>query len=179
MNENNAQNKMITDYATGMEIPLIGAEENRQKVERFLVEEKGYAKKDIEINAPITFAVKGETYRSQVDLVLSVRGKRFMVIKCAAGSLGSRERETLAAARLLDIYQIPYAVVSDGETAIIMDTVNAAIIGKGLHAIFSKTKAQEISDRLEPCVFPESRLEKERLIFRSYDGMNVNVARNV
>ena len=32
---------MITDFITGREIPNIGAEENRQAVARYLVDEKG------------------------------------------------------------------------------------------------------------------------------------------
>jgi hypothetical protein len=37
----------IKDYLTGKDVALTGAEENRQKVIRFLVEEKGYSKSDI------------------------------------------------------------------------------------------------------------------------------------
>ena len=45
--------KLITDYITGKEVPNIGAEENRQALERFLVEEKGYFKEDIEVDVDI------------------------------------------------------------------------------------------------------------------------------
>ena len=38
---------LTTDYVTGKEIPNIGAEQNRQAVERFLVEKKGFSKQDI------------------------------------------------------------------------------------------------------------------------------------
>ena len=117
---------MITDFVTGREVPNVGAEENRQAVEKLLVEEKGYLQEDIKVDVDIAITVAGEPYRSQVDLVVSADGGQthFMVIKCAAGSLGSREREIVAAARLLDEYQIPFAVVSDGQTAIVLDTVS-------------------------------------------------------
>ena len=86
---------MITDFVTGKEIPNVGAEENRQMVERFLVNEKGFSKEDIEVDVDIEMTVAGELYRSQIDLVVSVDGgvTRFMAVKCAAASLGSRERE--------------------------------------------------------------------------------------
>ena len=173
---------MITDFVTGKEIPNIGAEENRQAVERHLVNEKDYSKEDIEIDVDIKLTVAGEVYRSQIDLVVSVDSGavRFMAVKCAAGSLGSREREIVAAARLIDEkYQIPFSVVSDGKTAIVLDTVSGKKIAEGLQAIPSKEEAREKMRSIELQPFPQKRLEREKLIFRSYDSLNVNVQRNV
>ena len=102
----------LIDFITGRQIPNIGAEENRQVVERFLVEQKGYAREDIEVDAAITLCIHGEVYRSLLDLVVTVDSRRVIAIKCAAGSLGSREREILAAARVLGPYQIPLSAVS-------------------------------------------------------------------
>ena len=171
---------MLTDYVTGREVPNVGAEQNRQAVEKFLVEQKEYQKQDIEVDTDISLTVAGEPYHSQMDLVVSVdSGSRFMVIKCVAGSLGSREREVVAAARLLDDYQIPCAVVSDGSTAIVLDTVSGKKSGEGLDAIPSKPEA---IDKLKSYDFPEyprDRREREKLIFRTYDIENVNVQRKV
>jgi hypothetical protein len=102
-----------------------------------------------------------------------------MAIKSAAGSLNSWEREIVSAARLLDRYQLPISVVSDGETALVIDTVSGKKIGQGMQAIPSKNHAQAMMDttRLRPV--SEKRLRKEMLIFRSYDMMNVNVGRNL
>ena len=172
---------MITDFITGKEIPNVGAEENRQMVERFLVNEKGYARKDIEVGVDIEISVAGQSYRSQIDLVVSVDGgaTRFMAFKCAAASLGSREREILAAARLLGENQIPRSVVSDGRTAILLDTISGRKRGEGLDAIPSKEQAQDQLNNLIVQPFPAEKREREGLIFRSYDSMNVNVGRNI
>jgi hypothetical protein len=174
---------MITDFVTGKSIPNVGAEENRQMVERFLVEEKGYSKEDVAVDVDIEITVAGEIYRSQIDLVVSVNDEygttRLMAIKCAAASLGSREREILAAARLLAEKQIPYSVVSDGKTAIVLDTVSGKKLGEGLNAIFSKAKAREILKDIKPLPFPKEKREREKLIFRTFDSMNVNVGRNL
>lgn len=173
---------VITDFITGKEIPNVGAEENRQAVEYFLVEEKGYLKAEIEIDVEIEMIVAGETYTSQIDLIVSLndRTTRLMAIKCAAGSLGSREREILAAARLFDEnYQIPFSVVSDGKTAILLDTVSGKKLGEGMDAIPSKAGACEKLKSYELQPFPEERREREKLIFRTYDSMNVNVQRNL
>ena len=174
---------MITDFVTEKEIPNVGAEENRQMVEQYLVNEKGFSKQDVAVDVDIEISVAGELYRSQIDLVVSADGEhgstRFMAIKCAAASLGSREREILAAARLLGENQLPFSVVSDGKKAIVLDTVSGKKLGEGLNAIPSKAQAQKKLKEIKLRPFPEEKREREKLIFRSFDSMNVNVGRNL
>ena len=174
--------RMIEDFVTGRDVPEIGAESNRQAVERLLVIDKGYAKEDIEVDAKIEFEVGKERYASQVDLVVSVdEGKtRVMAIKCVPGSLGSCEREILAAARLLDLrYQIPFAVVSDGKTAVILDSTSGKKIGEGLASIPEKHVVRDILKTMMLIACPTERIERERLIFRTYNCEYVNVARRL
>jgi hypothetical protein len=172
---------LITDFISGKEIPNVGSEENRQRVAQFLVNEKGFSKEDIEVDVDIEMTVVGEIYRSQIDLVVSIDGGStpFMAIKCAAASLGSREREILAASRLLCENQLPFSVVSDGKTAIVLDTASGKKLGEGLNAIPSTDEAREKLKTLQLRPFPKEKLEREKLIFRSYDSMNVNVQRNL
>ena len=170
---------MLTDYVTGNEVPNIGAEENRQRVERFLVDTKGYSKNDIEVDADLKFTIGEEELYSNVDLAVRVQGKRFMVLKCVPGSLVSRQRETLAAARLLDVYQIPFSVVTDGKDAELLDTVTGEVLEEGMDAIPSREEAIERMKGIKLQPFPQERLEREKIIFRSYDEMNINVQRKL
>jgi hypothetical protein len=173
---------MITDYITGKEVPNIGAEENRQAVERFLVDNLGYSKNDIAVDVDIEMTVGGESYKSQIDMIVSPDGgiTLFMAVKCAAGSLGSREREILAAARLFDpSRQIPISVVSDGKAAVILDTVSGKKLGRELKSIPSKKEAVEKLKTIEFVSLSDERREREGLIFRTYDKENVNVQRNL
>ena len=166
----------INDIITGEKVPLIGPEENRQTVARILLTKKGYAKEDIKRAVPIKILLGTGSYQSKIDLVVSVNGKSVMVIKCAAGSLGSRERETLAAARLLESRPIPLSIVSDGCTAVVLNTKSGQIVGKGWEAVPTKKEAlKNLTDVVLPKL-PQKRKEKEGLIFRSYDSMNVNVS---
>lgn len=169
----------IVDFVTGEEVPDVGAEANRQAVERILVKEKGFDKADIEVDAAIEIAIAGVPYRSQVDLVVSVDGNRVMAVKCAAGSLGSREREILAAARLLDRHQLRRAAVSDGKNAVVLETVTGKKVGEGLAALPSKEEARHLLQSTPARALAPERCEREKLIFRSYDSMNVNVRRNL
>jgi hypothetical protein len=70
-------------------------------------------------------------------------------------------------------------VVSDGETALVIDTVSGKKTGQGMQAIPSKRDAQEMMDATRLLPVSGERLRKEMLIFRSYDVMNVNVGRNL
>jgi hypothetical protein len=170
---------MITDFITGKQIPDIGAEGNRQRVARYLVEERGFARTDICVDAPVEFSLGGEIYRSVIDLVVHIDQRPAMLVKCAAGSLGSRERETLAAARIYQPGPIPISIVSDGDTAIVMDTTLGKTIGKGMADIPTKNQLESQLKHMLPPTLSPKQLKGERLIFRSYDSMNVNVARKV
>lgn len=139
----------ICDFITGQMFLDTDDERIRQKMELFLVEEKGYSKEDIEVERGFEIALGDEVTMSKVDLVVSVEGKRFMVIKCARGSLVSREREVLSCARILDVYIIPFATVTNGEDAEVLDTISGEVIGCGLEAIPSKPQASEAIKKIE------------------------------
>lgn len=178
MTERRKPTPMLLDFITGKPIPDIGAEANRQQMVRFLVNEKKFSKNDIELDVDIRLTIAGDPYHSQIDLVVGLDDTRkVMAIKCAAGSLGSREREILAASRLLTAYQIPLSVVSDGKTAIVLDTVSGKKIGEGLSAVPSKDEAVKRFGTGPLLPLPDERRDREMLIFRTYDVMNVNVGR--
>lgn len=166
---------VIVDFITGNPVPHVGAEANRQKVERYLVEEKGYRREDVMVDAPIDVEIDGDVYRSSVDLVVQIEGRPLLAVKCAAGSLGSREREIVSAARLFAPSPLPLAVVSDGSSATLLDVATGKKTGDGLSAIPTRKEAVHLAqaDLLPPV--PPDRIAREKLIFRSYDSMNVNV----
>ena len=97
-----------------------------------------------------------------------------MALKCAAGSIGSREREIISASRLLGPYPVPLSVVSDGKNAIVFETPSGKKMGEGLNAIPSKDEIRNVITGMTLKPIPADRLEKEKLIFRSYDSMNIN-----
>ncbi len=175
---NFSNHRVITDFITGKTVIDVGPEANRQAVEKYLVTEKGYAKTDILVDMALLLEVSGKPYHTKLDLVVFVDKKMFMVIKCAAGSLGSREREVVYAARIAGEHPIPVAVASDGHTALVFDAISRRFIGEGLDAIPSPETARTMLAKKEPVPLPDDRREKEKIIFRSYDIMNVNTAGN-
>ncbi len=165
---------IISDYITGKAARNVGPEAVRQAFEKFLVDEKGYDKKDIKVDEKIVVQFQGEDYPSTIDLIVFCEDKAFIAITCVAGSIGSYEREILAGARLVYNYQIPLAVSTDARDAIILDTISGKTSGKGLHEIPSKKEALERIKTLEFIPFDENRKEREMIIYRSFNLEKIN-----
>jgi hypothetical protein len=104
-------------YLSGREIPFSNRDNIRQKLVESLVEEKGYRQEDIALDREIRFMMEGRQVCSLVDISIGFDDKTFMVFKCAAGSIVSRERQVIATARLLEDYVIPFAAVANGWTS--------------------------------------------------------------
>ena len=169
----------LKDYLTGAVIPDVGSESHRQTVLRFLVEEKGYARDALWVDAPLRLRIGESPYTGKIDLIVKAGEplSPIMAFKCCAGSLGSREREILAAARIFGATPIPLAVVTDGREAVILDTATGKPCARGLAALPSPREAARRLAEQPPRPYPEERLARERLIFRTYDQDNVNIIR--
>ena len=157
------------DFITGETIVDTVDERARQRIARFLVEEKGYARSDIDTRRRLRLCVDGDTGDVGVDFVIRMNEKAVMLVLFGPGSLVTRERTTLAVARLLEPCVIPYSVITNGEDAEVMATKTGRVIGRGLNAVLSRN---ELSDRFDELLFDalsESRKEKEKRILFALD----------
>ncbi|HIC90488.1 MAG TPA: hypothetical protein EYP21_00175 [Syntrophaceae bacterium] len=159
------------DFITGREIIDTDDERYRQKIARLLVEEKGYSKDDIEVKREVELVCGNERAFAMVDFVVKVGGKSFMVIRYGPGSLVTRERPALASARILETYQIPLTVVTNGEDAEVIDTVSGKVIAMGLQAIPSKNEALEQIEKIEFRKLPPKRMEVEKRFLFAFDAL--------
>lgn len=161
----------LRDYLTGEELTDTDDERNRQQLARMMVEEKGYAKGDLEPRRFVETLFSSEFVRSTIELVVSLEGKRFMIIRYGPGSLVSRERSAIAAARVLeDQYQIPLAVVTNGRDAELLDTATGQVLATGMEAIPDYRQAREL---LPTLVFrgrmEGKKRERELRILNTFD----------
>ncbi len=159
-----------TDYISGDKLVDTDDERYRQALARAMVEEKGWAKEDIEMRLGIETLFNKQFVASKITMVMSLEGKRCLVIRYAPGSLVTRERSALAAARVLDEnYQIPLAVVTNGRDAELLDTYSGEVLGLGMDAIPSKDEARHMFARLrfEPC--EASKRERELRVLNAFD----------
>lgn len=167
----------LQDYLSGRPVPNRGAEANRQVVLRYLVEAKGYTPEDLRTDVRLQTQIDGQTYASTIDVLVieATRGIWALAIKCVAGSLGSWEREALAAARILrSDYQIPLCAVSDGKDAVVLDTLTGRKMGAGRESIPNRRDLERLLGETALIPYPPERLEREKLIFRTYDVMNIH-----
>ncbi len=160
-----------TDYITGETIVDTDDERCRQDLARLLVKEKGYAKNDLEPRLSIETLYNGQFVVSTIDITVREAGKRFMILRFAPGSIVTRERSAIAAARVLEpAYQIPLAVVTNSRDAEVLDTYTGKVIRQGLDKIPDKKEAEDLvkSLRFEP-FDDETKKDRERRILNAYD----------
>lgn len=154
----------ITDYITGQTIPDTHEERARQKIARLLVDGKGYSKEDIQTRKTITLTVDEKTGIVTIDFVVHIAENPFIVIMFGPGSLVTRERPTIAIARLIDKYMVPFSIITNGRDAHIMDTVSGNVIDHGLNQIPSREEAIKKSANIKYSTLAVSRREKEERI---------------
>ncbi|MDP2279947.1 MAG: type I restriction enzyme HsdR N-terminal domain-containing protein [Nitrospirota bacterium] len=147
----------------------------RRDIEKFLLEKKGYAATDIEKDMEFEVLIGNERCKSKTDILISIDGKRLVLIKCSVGALGSRERQAVACARVLDSYQIPFAVVTDGTDAIALDTLTGKIISEGMESIPSRTELGELLQKIEFKKLATDRAEKEKRILLAFDAIKCTI----
>ena len=94
-----------------------------------------------------------------------------MVIKCSPGALESRDRHLISFARVVDSYQIPFAVVTDGARARVLHTVSGKLLSEGLDSVPDRARADEMSRAMEPVPYPAERMEREKRILLAFDSI--------
>jgi len=159
------------DFITGKSIVATDDERYRQKLARMLVKEKGYKKSDLEVRLKIETLFAKQFVVSTIDFVVRINDKRFMVIRYGPGSLVTRERPAVAAARVLEpSYRIPLAVVTNGEDAEIIDTRTGKVIRRGLQSLPDRAEASLLINDLEFTPFNDiTKRERELRILNAFD----------
>jgi Type I restriction enzyme R protein N terminus (HSDR_N) len=151
------------------------AEAARKMVEYLLLEKKGYAREEVRKQVVFDVILEQETAHSSVDFLVTIEGKKAMVIKCASGSLSSRERQAVAAARLLDSPPVPIAVVADPVTAEVLDVMTGKVVGEGFGAIPVRDQILTVMSERELKPLSPERIEKEKRILLAFDAIRCSV----
>ena len=160
----------IMDFLTGRFLPETGEEMVRQVIEKFLIEEKGWRREDIEVDRPLELHIDGHVEHGRVELLVRADGRPFMAVKSAPGSLVTREREALAAARLSGDSPPPLTVVTNGDDAEIMDTRTGKVLETGLDAIPDREEALAKIAHLGGHPLDRGKKEKETRIYLAFAG---------
>lgn len=161
----------IKDYITGETIVDTDDERFRQKVARFLVEKKGYPKKNIQARKKIETLFGKSFVVSTIDLVISLQKKIFMVVRYGPGSLVTRERAAVAAARVLDpAYLVPYTVITNGLDAEFLDSKTGKVLAHGMDGIPNFTESKMLYDKTRYTkLHGDYQREMELRVLNAYD----------
>lgn len=159
----------LRDFITNRTLPDTHDERYRQKLARLLVEQKGFAKADLHSRRPIHLDIDGHRETVVVDLSVSLDSRTVMIVKYGPGSLVTRHRPALAASRLLEPYQIPYVVVTNGEDADILDGAGGNLLAQGLTSIPSRQDIATALAQNEFSAIPTKRAQAESRILYCYD----------
>lgn len=143
----------------------------RHVAERLLFNEKGFAQTEVRKNVFFDVVLGSETAKSSVDFLVTVDSRNAMVIKCAPGSLSSRERHVTAAARVLDSLPVPVAVVMDPMSAVVLDAITGKVTGEGFEAIPTKEQLISIVSGKELRPLAPEKLEREKRVLLAFDAI--------
>jgi hypothetical protein len=160
----------LTDCVTGEQVVDTDDERYRQKLAQLLLAERGFAPEELEMRRSIETLFAGQFVASRIDMVVRLAGRRVLLLRYGPGSLVTRERPAIAAARVLDESQlIPLAVVSNGEDAELLDVRTGRVLGMGLQAIPDKKRIAELLPGLDFSPLAPERREPELRILNAFD----------
>lgn len=155
-----------TDFITGKTVLDTPDERIRQKIARFLVKDRGFAKKEIKTRIYLPIEVDNDLDGVTVDFTVVLDGRTMMVVMFGPGDIVSRQRPALAVARLLEPFIVPFAVISNGVDAYTMDSVSGKVTGQGLFSIPTKNSLLEAARSEQKQTITDSRRQKEaRILF--------------
>ncbi len=154
----------LIDFITGEELPDTDDERTRQDLSKMMVHDLGYQKDELEPRRFIETLFTSQFVRSNIELTVNLGDKIFMIIRYAPGSLVTRERSVVAAARVLEKeYQIPLAVITNGQDAELLDTAKGKVLATGMEAIPTRTQAEEMLTDLKFRDAPEGKKREGEL----------------
>ncbi|MCK9175639.1 MAG: type I restriction enzyme HsdR N-terminal domain-containing protein [Desulforhopalus sp.] len=161
----------LNDFLTGEEKVDTDDERVRQQLARMLVEEKNFAREELLGGEIITTTISGRAVTSFLDLIAFCGETPLMVLRCAPGSLVSRERSAIAAARVWHPqFCLPLAVVFNGQDAEVLETDSGRVLRHGLHSLPSR---EMLEQQWLPCpLLPGpsgAKRERELRILNAFD----------
>ncbi len=157
----------IRDYLTGEDVPETTYEEVRQALARMLVQEHGYPKDRLASKVGVYVTVDNEPYCRVADLVLyNAEREPLLVMLFCSGDPGTYDRETVAAARLIEGGPAPLAIATDTRDAVLLDVRSGNILARGMDAIPHYRDLETLTkDRVTVPLEGKRRQAEERILY--------------
>jgi hypothetical protein len=159
----------LKDYLTGELIAETHDERIRQKLARLLVEVKGYSPSDIRSRHPYMVHCGPNRAVIPMDFIVHSQGQAAMLIKYGPGSLVTRHRPVMAAARIIAESPIPIAVVTNGRDADVLTTGNGAVLAGGMTGIPKAEDLAALAARHRQAPLSDAAIEKNARILYTFE----------
>lgn len=154
---------------TGQTLPDTDDERARQKIAKILLEEKKIPKKRIIPRKYIAVDCDGKTGRILIDFLVYGKNYPVMAVRYAPGSLVTRHRPAVAAARIIEPGTVRRVVVTNGIEADILDVENGRIIASGIDHIPSFSEIEEIEKTASMNAYSKEQIQKAKRILYAMD----------
>jgi len=137
----------------------------------FLVDERGFAREELTLRESIETTFNDETVVSKIAVVIHLQDKPVLMIRYAPGSIVTRERSAMAAARIYDpMCQVPIVVVTNNEDATIIDTHTGKPIAEGLENLPHRV---DLLAQMSQLVFEpwanDAKIDREKRVLNVFD----------
>jgi hypothetical protein len=150
----------------------------RRSIWEFLTQQKGFDPKEVEIDPQFNIVLSNCEASVSIDFIVTISSLSFMVIRCVQSAIESWERYAIAFARAVKDYQIPYAVVTDGENARIYNMLTDSLVNDTINGLPNRQEAEEYMKAFKKVPCPQKRLEKEKRIIYAFEGIKCPTAKN-
>lgn len=159
------------DLITGKPLSASDDEPVRQATEARLLA-IGYSPQDISVDATRTLGPEQNSLRVLADLLVNSEGRPALLLRCARGSLVTREKEAVATARIIAPTLVPLTVVTNGDDAELLETVDGRVLATGLAAIPAPEQLARMLAQRPPQEPTPHEITQAARVYAAYSGFH-------
>jgi hypothetical protein len=143
-----------------------------------LLNVKHFHPEEIKIDPGFDLEMSDCKAKATIDYIINLNSISFMAIKCSSSAMESWERYIKALARVVLDYQIPYAMVTDGESVRVFDAISGSVVSNSVHGLFNRQEALERIKGFKKIPYPPEKLDREKRIVYAFEGIKCPLSGN-
>ena len=145
--------------------------EDRDRIRRKVVEaliKAGYDEGSMKMDESYVLTTEEGELRIPIEVLVYLDEEPALLVKCVRGNMATRERPSLALARLLTERLIPFAIVTTEREAVVFDTMTGKTAGRGYRAFPTPKEAEQRLLDSSGFQVPPAQREREKRILHTY-----------
>lgn len=174
----NRSKESRTEERSGGSETVQVADTNRDRIRQKVVEtlrRAGYEEGSIRLDESYTLKTEDGSLEIPIEAVVFHQQVPSILVKCVHGNLSTRERASLALARLLYEQPIPFAIVAGDTDAVVFDTRTGRAVGNGYGAFPSRDALEQRLEEGVGFAIPAEQQAREKRILLTYYHLRCSV----